>query len=166
MARVTDGMAVLFRGIRNKDESDISVDLLDGVEPQQVADIIKSVAQQSREGNIDSFWPDMAGEVVRNCAVVARAFDTTPAGLDWSKEHNERRYSLSFIYQLAMDSGLFTQHVIETISDTIEPLVISDLTGATGYLKRVWLPMTPQTRDGIKATITQTMGNSIPVAIC
>lgn len=29
MTRVTDGMAVLFRDVRNKDEDDISVDLLD-----------------------------------------------------------------------------------------------------------------------------------------
>lgn len=97
---LTDGMAAFWHSVHNMDEGYIPVDLLDGVEPTHVADIIKSVAQQSKEGAIDSFWPDMAAEVVRNAAVMARAFDATRAGMDWRKEHNERPYSLSFIYQL------------------------------------------------------------------
>lgn len=163
---LTDGMAAFWHSVHNMDEGYIPVDLLDGVEPTHVADIIKSVAQQSKEGAIDSFWPDMAAEVVRNAAVAARAFDATPAGVDWRKEHNERPYSLSFIYQLAMDSGSLTRHVVETISGTIEPGGNSDLTDAIDFLNRVWLLMVPPTRDGIKEAISYAMGNSVPVAVC
>lgn len=113
----------------------------------------------------DDFWSRMGSEVLDNCDVVAHAFDATPAGLDWSKEHNERPASPSFVYQLAMDSEL-TRHVVETISGTIEPGGNSDLTDAIEFLKRVWLPMVPPTRDGIKEAISNAMGNSVPVAVC
>lgn len=150
-------------------EGESSVDLLDDVEPQLVSDIIKSVAKQSGGGDRggDSFWPDMAAEVVRNCAVVARAFDRLPEGASWREMHKERPYSLVFIYQLALDNGPLNKVCMDAVlrasenPDTyplIEDIYTTELTEALTYLARNWLPMVSNTRDGIMANITQVMG--------
>lgn len=180
---VTDGKAVLYQDLEQlaqksgqaedlmvvgPGEGEYSVDLLDGQEPQLVSDTIKSVARQSGGGGgKDDFWPDMAAEVVRNCAVVARVFDLTPEGLQWAQVHRERPYSLVFIYQLAMDHGPLVQRVLEAILNTLEnsalsnnirPYATTELQDAMLYLSKSWLPMVQSTRDGIKANITNVMG--------
>jgi hypothetical protein len=180
---VTDGKAVLYQDVeqlalKNGQFNDLmvvgpgdgeySVDLLDGQEPQLVSDTIKSVARQSGGGSgKEDIWPDMAAEVIRNCAVVARVFDLTPEGLQWAQLHRERPYSLVFIYQLAMDHGPLVQRVLEAIlrtlensalSNNIRPYATTELQDAMLYLSKTWIPMVAATRDGIKINITNVMG--------
>lgn len=148
------------------EEGEFSVDLLDGLAPQLVADILKSVARQSGGGgNADSFWPDMASEVVRNVAVVSQPFDLTVKGLEWKKEHGERPYSLAFIYQLAMSPDTLLEVVLKGIKDTVETdfeviseYVTPELFDAIKFLSDTWLPMTPATQDGIKVNISKILG--------
>lgn len=147
----------------------VHVDLLHGIEPQRFADIVKSVARQSGGGQAAaSFWPDMAGDVVRNVAVVARAFDATQAGIDRMAKYNERPYSLAFIYQLAMNPEALLEMVLNAINDTIETdceriheFTTPELFEAMAYLKSDWLPMDPSARAGIQANIAEVMGGVV-----
>lgn len=179
----TDGKAVLWRDIKQAAEEmgqgddvrvigcrfaqgEYGVDLLDGVEPQLVADIIRSVARQTKgESGGDSFWPDMASEVLRNCSVIARAAECTKWGVDMANNTNERLYSLVFIYQLALDPELQLQAIgaiQESYSDerflpALKEFITPELTYAVRYMSSQWETMASDTKTGIIANITQIM---------
>lgn len=179
----TDGKAVLWRDIKQAaeemeqggdvrvigcrfDQGEYGVDLLDGVEPQLVADIIRSVARQTKgESGGDSFWPDMASEVIRNCAVISRAAEFTKWGVDMANNTNERLYSLVFIYQLALDPELQLQAIgaiQESYSDerflpALKEFITPELTYAIRYMSSQWETMAGDTKTGIIANITQIM---------
>ena len=183
---LTDGKAVFYHDMKeiaaklrlesdlmvigtNEDAGEVSVDLLDGIQPQLVADIIRSVARQSGGGqSSDDFWPDMAAEIIRNCAVVARAFDKTNEGVAWVREHNgERPYSLVFIYELAMDNGSLLHTILQALGraeddanlyPSIKEFHTTELDDACRHLQETWLPMVSTTRDGIKANIINILG--------
>lgn len=179
---LTDGKAVFYHDMReiaatlglsndlmvigaNEQLGEVSVDLLDLIAPQVVADNLKSIAKQAGGGGkADDFWPNLAAEVLRNCAVVARAFDHTDEGVEWVRANRgERPYSLVFIYQLAVDTGPLLQTILEALDRTrkdpnlfpsIKEFYTIELFDACTYLQKEWLPMVSQTRDGIKANIT------------
>lgn len=179
----TDGKAVLWRDIKKAaeemgqgddvrvigcrtDQGEYGVDLLDGVEPQLVADIIRSVARQTKgESGGDSFWPDMASEVIRNCAVIARAAECTEWGLTMANSTNERLYSLVFIYQLALDPELQLQAIgaiqqsyeDERFLPALKEYITPELTYAVRYVAGQWETMASDTKTGIIANITQIM---------
>lgn len=179
----TDGKAVLWRDIKKAaeemgqgddvrvigcrvDQGEYGVDLLDGVEPQLVADIIRSVARQTKgESGGDSFWPDMASEVIRNCAVLARAAECTKWGLAMANSTNERLYSLVFIYQLALDPELQLQAIgaiqesyqDERFLPALKEYITPELTYAVRYMAGQWETMASDTKTGIIANITQIM---------
>ena len=181
---VTDGKAVLYHDIAkiaqdkgqfgdllvlgcDETKGEYSVDLLDGVSPQLLADGIKSVSRQSGgESQGESIWPDMAAEVIRNNGVVARAFDRTEWGVDWRvRNGGERPYSLVFIYQLAVDGGKMLSDCIDAILWTLEndydrlaDIANVELFDAMDYLVKTWVGMVDATRDGIKINITQSLG--------
>lgn len=180
---VSDGKAVLYddlqkiarkQGVLNKmlvigaEPHEFAIDLLDGISPQLFSDTIKSVAKQlGGAGKSDSFWPDMAAKVVRDCAVLARVFDLTPEGLMWAQTYKERPYSLIFIYQLSVDSGPLVFHVLDAIFRTLENPALSnnikefatkELEDATKYISESWLKLVQATRDGIIANIVNVMG--------
>lgn len=181
---LTDGKAVLYSDLMkmaaqkgllhdvmvigpNAAQGEYSVDLLDGVDPQLFSDMIKSVARQAGGEKGGEMWPDMAADVLRNCAVIARMFDLTPAGLTWIKRYRERPYSLVFIYKLAMDSGALLQMCLDAIDEysatakgyaTLSPYWTPEFVEAALYLSKEWLPMVDATRMGIKVNITNVMG--------
>lgn len=179
----TDGKGVLWRDIKGAAEKagqgndvrvmgcrvengEYGVDLLDGVEPQLVADIIRSVARQTGGGtSSDSFWPDMASEVIRNCAVICRAWEMTDDGLAYVEQTGERIYSLVLIYQMTFDPAL-QGRAIKAIGDAyedphqragIKPFLTAELSYASRYMAEQWTTMAADTKTGILANITQVM---------
>jgi len=148
-------------------EEEWGVDLLDGIEPQLVADVIKSVAIQAKGGggSGDDFWPSMAAEFIRNCAVIARAAEVTPWGLARIKSTGERLYSLVWIYQLALDPDLQSEAINAVVDATqnpslrsvLLPMVTPELTYAVRYLSTTWQEMASDTRTGVIANITALM---------
>lgn len=177
----TDGKGVLWQDIKaaaekagqgddvrvigcRHDAGEYGVDLLNGVEPQQVADTIRSVARQVGGGaSSDDFWPNMAANVIRVCATVARAWEVSPDGESLLRQTNERIYSLVRIYQLALDQKM-QDRAIRAIDDALQsddPLVSQfatpELSYAIGYLRTTWREMAPATQTGIIANITQVM---------
>lgn len=182
----TDGKGVLWRDIAAAAEQhgqadavkvigcndhEYGVDLLDGVSPQLIADIINSVARQVSGGSGDEgFWPDMAAEIIRNCAVIAQAWDATPDGYAYAQETGERPYSLVSIYLLVMNNKLMTRAVeqirnvavdgIENGSDdvlAVKPFLGAELAYALNYMSEQWLEMAPATKTGIIANVTKIM---------
>lgn len=179
----TDGKAVLWRDIKaaaeelgqgddvriigcRPDQDEYSVDLLEGVEPQLVSDIIRSVARQSKgESGGDSFWPDMASHVIHVCSVIARAAECTRWGLEIANSTNERLYSLVFIYQLALDPELQLQAIgaiqesyqDERFLPALKEYITPELTYAVRYMAGQWETMAADTKTGIVANITQIM---------
>lgn len=180
---LTDGKAVFYHEIKelalkSNQEQDLkvigcnplageySVDLLDGISPQMVSDILKSVSSQSGGGGgKDSIWPDMAAEVIRHCGVIARAYQKTMDGLEYTYETNEKPYSLVFIYKLAMDNGVLTNRVADAIYDTFREDFAAlgeyanvELLDSLNYITTTWLPMVKETKNGISINITQALG--------
>lgn len=143
-----------------------SVDLLDGIEPQLVADIIRSVARQTKgDSASDSFWPDMASEVIRNCAVIMRAAECTAWAQELIAQSGERLFSLVWIYQLSLDPDLQLK-AIGAIQDSyndalyrpaLKELMTPELTYAVRYMSGQWESMASDTKTGIIANITQIM---------
>ena len=151
----------------NEAAGEVSVDLLDGIQPQLVADIIRSVARQSGGGEGDNFWPDMATDLIRNCAVLARAFDRTDEGIEWVRKHRgERPYSLVFIFQLAMDKGALLHTVLSALGRAeddpnlyprIKEFHTTELDGAVQHMQETWMTMVPETKVGIQANVINIM---------
>lgn len=180
----TDGKAVLWRDIKNAAEKagqgadvrvigcneaagEYGVDLLDGVDPQLLADIIRSVMRQTKggEGGDSSFWPDMAADLLRNCATIARAWECTDDGLALVGKTGERIYSLVMIYQLAVDDEL-QERAVRAVLDAIEdpaqwPYVAeyagAELMDAIRYVRSQWLRLADATKTGITANVTNAM---------
>lgn len=179
----TDGKGVLWRDIKGAAEKagqgadvrvigcsdatgEYGVDLLDGIEPQLVADIIRSVARQTKgDSSGDSFWPDMASEVIRNCAVLCRAWEMTDDGLAYVEQTGERIYSLVMIYSVTLDPMLQARAVkaiTEAYEDPnqragIKPYLTPELSYASRYMAEQWSTMAADTKTGILANITQVM---------
>ena len=179
----TDGKAVLWRDIKqaaedmgqgddvrvigcNESAGEFGVDLLEGVDPQLVADIIRSVMRQTKgEGASDSFWPDMAAEIIRHAAVVARAWELTDDGMELVGISGERIYSLVMIYQLALDPQLqerAVKAVLAAIEDSaqwpiLEPLANIELFDSIRYMRSQWITLADATKTGITANITNAM---------
>ncbi|MBR8029915.1 hypothetical protein KDX27_39135 [Burkholderia cenocepacia] len=179
----TDGKAVLWRDIKaaavkagqgndvrvigcNAAAGEFGVDLLDGVAPQLLADIVRSVARQAKgDAAADSFWPDMASELLRVAAVVARVWECTDDGLELIGRTGERIYSLVMIYQLAVDPDLqerAVRAVLTALDDAAQWPYIAHLAGAElmdaiRYLRGQWMTLANDTKTGITANVTNTM---------
>ncbi|MDC6237007.1 type IV secretion system DNA-binding domain-containing protein [Ralstonia solanacearum] len=180
----TDGKAVLWRDIQaeaikagqgdavriigcDREAGQFGVDLLEGVSPQVVSDIIRSVMRQAKGGGEggDSFWPDMASEVIRCAAVLARAWEVTDDGLALIGTTGERIYSLVTVYQLATSIELQERAVRAVLAAVDDPaqwpyvaeFATPELFDAIRYMRGQWLTMANDTRTGIIANVTNAM---------
>lgn len=181
----TDAKAVLWRDIKKiadelgqgrdvrvigTGDGEYGVDMLDGVSPQLVADIISGVAKQAAGGGkADDFWPTMASEVIRNAAIIAKAWAATSDGQSYAQETSEAPYSLVTIYLLTMSEKLMERalgginNVMSSGLDCpVEIMAVKDeingeLTYAIKYITETWAEMAVQTKSGITANITKVM---------
>ena len=147
---------------------ELGVDLLDGLAPAFVSDIIRSVMRQLGGAAGDSFWPDMASNTMRHVFTVLRAWERTENGIKYAKTSGERPYSLASAYRLALsahDVNGWMKDIEADILDTIEndhsaiaDIAQSDLYASLRYLRTVWPQMAKDTRSGIEANITNALG--------
>lgn len=141
---------------------DWRVDLLDGLDPTEVADVIKSVAKQAGGGgeSSDSFWPDMASHLILTIGELLRAAGCTEAGEEWESMNNMRMYSLLNILRVASDDESIIE-IIEIVNSAlfnqndqyrkIAHLDKNSLNASISYLAGNWLSMVDATKDGIRA---------------
>lgn len=179
---VTDAKAVLWQDvvaiaqkmgkqvqILGVQENELGVDLLDGISPSFAADQIKSVMRQNGGASADSFWPDMASNMIRHVFTVLLAWERTKGGLEYARASAERPYSLVSAYKLALDAAYidgWMRQIESDILDCIEndfqaiaDLAKSDLFASLRYLRLTWPTIAKDTRSGIESNITNALGS-------
>lgn len=153
------------------------VDVLAGLTPTQVAGTLRSVMTQVSGGQSgDSFWPDMAANVLRNVLSVARAYAYTEHGKGAFRRVGAAPYSLWWAYQAILRPDLLneaTAQVREWITRANEalaapagndnellrriyPLMTTrEVYDSIAYLESTWRDMAKETKSGIVANVTQ-----------
>jgi hypothetical protein len=140
--------------------NDWRVDLLDGLEPIEFSDIVKSVAKQAGGDGGDDFWPEMASDLLLNVATILQAAEHTSRGEEWVTKHGMRMYSVMNILRVA-SSDPEIEKALQIVADamqdkedqyrTIAHLDKNGLHSSLDYLVENWLSMVDATKDGIRA---------------
>jgi hypothetical protein len=153
------------------------VDVLAGLTPTQVAGTLRSVMTQVSGGQSgDSFWPDMAANVLRNVLSVARAYACTEHGKGAFQRVGAAPYSLWWAYQAILRPDLLNEATAQVrawitranealagaaATDTemlrrIYPVMTTrEVYDSISYLESTWRDMAKETKSGIVANITQ-----------
>ena len=153
------------------------VDPIAELTPTQVAATLRSVLQQISGGSAkDSFWPDMAANILRNVFTVAHSYARTAAGVE-ETENGLNPYSLWWVYQAVLNETMLA-NAIDTLGKAAADLRTAfkaaansedrelykaefrklqppDLLASVRYLTGAWKGMATQTKTGILANITQ-----------
>lgn len=194
-AYVTDAKGVLWRDAveiaatagRSADvlkigtgPGEVGVNVTATLAPNQIAAALRSVLTQVGGARGDSFWPDMAANVMRHLLTIGRAYAATPEGAAEAKTLNP--YSLWWAYQAVLDDKRLqpaldaigretTAHLqrmetaraaadrdgFEAGEDRLRILAGSDVVASHAYLANGWAEMAKDTRTGIIANISQLM---------
>lgn len=164
------------------------VDLLSGLTPTQVAGTLRSVMTQLSGGKGgDSFWPDMAANVLRNVLSVARAYSFTEQGKAAAKKDGAAPYSLWWAYQAVLRPELIEEaitHVTAWVKvasekilnaksrEEVEPLraiygvlTTREVYDSITYLGSTWRDMAKETKSGIIANATQLLDGFAGAAV-
>ncbi|HUA87986.1 MAG TPA: type IV secretion system DNA-binding domain-containing protein, partial [Steroidobacteraceae bacterium] len=154
------------------------VNVLAGLTPTQVAGTLRSVMAQLGGGSGDSFWPDMAANVLRNVFSLARAYGMTEAGLAAANRSGMAPYSLWWAYQAVLRPELIgeaTQALRDFFKAAPEQLkalaegsperasfaqrqqqiTSKEVYDSMAYLESTWRDMAKETKSGIVANVTQ-----------
>ena len=146
--------------------NDWRVDLLDGLDPVDLADIIKSVAKQTGGTAGDDFWPEAASELLGHVATILHAAEFTEAGAMWVRKNNIRMYSLLNILRVAsLDDQIIenVQIIIDSLQNKNDQYVCIAHLDKTGlhasldYLVSSFIPMVAATKDGITANLRKSL---------
>ncbi len=194
-AYVTDAKGVLWRDAekiaasvgRSKDvlrigtgQGELGVNITAKLTPNQIAAALRSVLAQMGGGRGDSFWPDMAANVMRHMLTIGRAYAATPEGQAEAKTLNP--YSLWWAYQAVLDEKRLQPALDAIGKETTGQLVRMETARAAGdrdsfarheertrqlagadvvashaYLTQAWAEMAKDTKTGIVANISQLM---------
>jgi hypothetical protein len=155
------------------------VDVLAGLTPTQVASTLRSVLTQISGGSSgESFWPDMAANVLRNVLSVAQAYSLTDKGKALLAEKKMSPYSLWWAYLAVLNADRIAEataairefhasaqergkaltpqsdqfRAFKAIYDRITSREVYD---SIAYLEASWANMAKDTRSGIVANVTQ-----------
>lgn len=150
---------------------DLGVNITAKLAPAQIAAVLRSVLVQVGGAKGDSFWPDMAANVMHHLLTVGRAYSETPEGKKEVKTLNP--YSLWWAYQAALDGKRLTaaieaitraakvaldeidgDHPLEA-SDRLALFAGADIAASLKYLTEAWAGMAEATKTGIIANISQ-----------
>lgn len=193
-AYVTDAKGVLWRDAeqiakslgRSKDivkigtgPTDLGVNITGKLDPNQIAAVMRSVLTQMSGNRTDSFWSDMAANVMRHVLTIGRAYAETPEGKRTTGAL--RPYSLWWAYRAVLDEkilydaitvveremGLHHQDINATKGvdrEGFDEAALSakrvsskDVLASRHYLMTAWKTMADKTKSGIIANISQLM---------
>jgi hypothetical protein len=159
---------------------ELGVNLTAKLAPNQIAATLRSVLTQMGGGRGDSFWPDMAANVMRHMLTIGRAYAATPEGEAEAKTLSP--YSLWWAYQAVLDEARL-QPALDAIGREITGQIVrmetaraagdrdafvrheertrllagADVVASHTYLTQAWKDMAKDTRTGIIANISQLM---------
>lgn len=159
---------------------ELGVNITAKLTPNQIAAAVRSVLTQMGGGRGDSFWPDMAANVMRHMLTIGRAYAATPEGQAEAKTLNP--YSLWWAYQAVLDEKRLAPALDAIGKETTGQLVRMETARAAGdrdgftrheertrqlagadvvashaYLTQAWKEMAKDTKTGIVANISQLM---------
>jgi len=157
----------------------MGVDVFAGLTPTQIAGTLRSVMSQlsGGGGSGDSFWPDMAANVLRNVLSVAYAYAQTDPGREAAARDKLSPYSLWWTYQAVLRDELI-QQAMQALRDwsggvrerarglagtpeyadlkrRYDVVMSSEVRDSMVYLDTTWRDMAKNTRTGIVANLTQ-----------
>jgi hypothetical protein len=161
-------------------QGELGVNITAKLTPNQCAATLRSVLAQMGGGRGDSFWPDMAANVMRHMLTIGRAYAATPEGQAEAKTLNP--YSLWWAYQAVLDekrldpaldtigreitNALTSMESARAASDRDEfarheerarILAGPDVVASHTYLTQAWKEMAKDTKTGIIANVSQLM---------
>ncbi|MBK9131242.1 MAG: type IV secretion system DNA-binding domain-containing protein [Gammaproteobacteria bacterium] len=158
------------------------VNICEKLTPNQIAATLRSVLHQTGGSSRESFWPDMASNVMRHMLTLGRAYAQTPQGKAESAVVHP--YSLWWAYQAVLDPDKM-KSALDALADEIRQLMDEtnqalakgdreaydaleekrqNLSGpaiiaSQEYLSGAWSQMAKDTRTGIIANVSQLMDN-------
>jgi hypothetical protein len=159
--------------------TDLGVNITGKLDPNQISGVLRSVLTQMSGNRADSFWPDMAANVMRHVLTIGRAYAATPEGK--RKIKSVSPYSLWWAYQAVLnetilyeaikvverDMGLHHHDINATKGldrDGFDDAALSakrvssnDVLASRDYLTTAWKTMATETKTGIIANISQLM---------
>lgn len=155
------------------------VDVFAGLTPTQIAGTLRSVMTQISGGSGgDSFWPDMAANILRNVLSVARAYALTEQGQAVITKEGMSPYSLWWAYQAVLHPERIKEATgalrawIDAAAERAQQLLdkpaeydalkrrydevtTKEVYDSIAYLESSWRDMASETRTGIVANVTQ-----------
>ncbi|HVI39453.1 MAG TPA: hypothetical protein VM577_02240, partial [Anaerovoracaceae bacterium] len=130
----------------NEKEGEFSVDLLAKMTPEKLVAFLKSLNRQLGSKSDGDFWSDSALMWIRHFADVAYLFSRTKKGEIYTKQNQQKPWSLGFIHKLVVvdSDGFLLTHAVLAILDTInkEPERLADI-------------VNEETMDSIKAVVSE-----------
>jgi hypothetical protein len=161
-------------------EGEYGVDICEKLTPNQIAATLRSVLQQTGGGASDSFWPDMAANIMRHMLTMGRAYARTAKGQEEGKFVHP--YSLWWAYQAVIDEAklaaaleaLTTERsalsaamrealalkdpaTFEKLEERFLFLSAPEVEASHDYLTNAWAGMAKDTKTGIIANVSQLM---------
>jgi hypothetical protein len=161
-------------------QNQFGVDVLAGLTPTQVAGTLRSVMTQlaGGQGSGDSFWPDMAANVLRNVLSIARAYSFTEHGKAAAARTSISPYSLWWAYQAVLRTEVLNEALgqvrewatkarellqnantsaadREQVRALAAHISTSEVYDSMAYLESTWRDMAKDTKSGIVANLTQ-----------
>lgn len=159
---------------------ELGVNITASLSPSHVAAVLRSVLAQVGGAQGDTFWPDMAANLMRHALTVGRAYAATPEGeAEAARVHPS---SLWWAYQTVLDekrlqsacdaiarankaclegmkeaSAAGDQDTYMRHVERIGVLSASDVAASLSYVTTTWKDMAKDTKTGITANISQLM---------
>lgn len=159
---------------------ELGVNVTASLAPNHIAAVLRSVLAQVGGAQGDTFWPDMAANLMRHALTIGRAYAATPEGEGESKRLHPS--SLWWAYQAVLDDKRL-QSACDAISrankaclevmeearkagdqdallrqiDLTRVLASSDVAASQSYVTTTWKDMAKDTKTGITANISQLM---------
>lgn len=145
--------------------NDWRIDLCAGLEPVELAEIIRSVSAQMGGSSSDDFWPEMASDLIAQVGILLQAVELTEAGKAWATESSMRVHSILNLLRVAGSDHLILENLTiasaalaSAEGDAIEAAVyLPQLKDAINYLADSYLPLAPATKDGIRANMRKAL---------
>ena len=151
--------------------------------PTQIAAVMRSVMRQMGGGESDSFWPDMAANLLRQVLEVGQAYSKTKEFNSWyTPDHvAPHPYSLYWAYEAVINETLLSDTIaslmkelvrleeeveagikakkdVSDLEEKLEALSEPSLVSAMSYLQGSWANMASETKTGITANVVQLLG--------
>jgi hypothetical protein len=156
------------------------VDILAKLTPIQVAATMRSVLKQMGGNTGESFWPDMAANVLRHVLTIAQSYAQTDDGRR-TAEKGTHAYSLWWAYQATLNETMLNEAIkqVRETADNLKRMVddakskgkrpeeamefvqarsalyTPESIASISYIESTWRDMAKDTKTGIVANITQ-----------